>query len=362
MYDESSEGAQGILDILPEIPSGLYLMRSSLIASVADTTSHRDRDSINHAVAGLVLEFLNADSAVIYRLIDEGDGLVLKPCASLTAANRRRAKAAPASTLEPEPLHRFPVWKECVDQQQARQLIDGDGNISGVWPIESERDVVGILVVEGMRELVSRDAELIGAILRILKNHLAALDYGERDTLTGMLNRKTFEASFEKLRQRLQAGSAAPTPLEPSWLALADIDKFKSINDSRGHLFGDEVLLLVAQQMAKCFRGADQLFRFGGEEFVIVLDHASEAGAHIAFDRFRAAVEAFEFPQIGHVTLSLGYTRITPDDGPTSCVERADAALYYAKKHGRNNVRNFEDLMAAGELSARAESADTEIF
>jgi diguanylate cyclase (GGDEF)-like protein len=156
--------------------------------------------------------------------------------------------------------------------------------------------------------------------------------------------------------------SAARSTTEPSWLALADIDKFKSINDSRGHLFGDEVLLLVAQQMAKCFRGADQLFRFGGEEFVIVLDQASEAGARIAFDRFRAAVEEFEFPQIGHVTLSLGYSQITPDDGPTSCVERADAALYYAKNHGRNNVRNFEELVACGELSARAERADTVIF
>jgi diguanylate cyclase (GGDEF)-like protein len=337
-------------------------MHSSLIASVADTTSYRDRDSINHAVAGLVLEFLNADSAIIYRLIDEGAGLLLSPCVSLTAANRSRPTSAVSQPLAPQPLHRFPVWKECVDQHEARQLIDGDGNISGAWPIESERDVVGILVVEGMRELVTRDAELISAILRILKNHLAALDYGERDTLTGMLNRKTFEASFEKLRQRLLAVGSGATPVEPSWLALADIDKFKSINDSRGHLFGDEVLLLVAQQMAKCFRGADQLFRFGGEEFVIVLEHASDAGARIAFDRFRAAVAAFEFPQIGHVTLSLGYSRIVPDDGPTSCVERADAALYYAKNHGRNNVRNFEELVAAGELSARAESADTEMF
>ena len=337
-------------------------MHSSLFASLADTTSHRDRDSINHAVAGLVLEFLNAESVTIYRLIDEGEGPLLAPCVSLTASNRARPAVMLASPPPPQALQLFPVWKECVDQQQPRQLMDADGNISGAWPIESERDVVGILVVEGMRELVSRDAELIGAILRILKNHLAALDYGERDTLTGMLNRKTFEASFEKLRQRLLMNHASPSTVEPSWLALADIDKFKSINDSRGHLFGDEVLLLVAQQMAKCFRGADQLFRFGGEEFVIVLDHASEAGARIAFERFRAAVEAFEFPQIGHVTLSLGYSRITPEDGPTSCVERADAALYYAKNHGRNNVRHFEELVASGELSARTESADTEIF
>jgi diguanylate cyclase (GGDEF)-like protein len=337
-------------------------MHSSLFASLADTTSHRDRDSINHAVAGLVLKFLNAESATIYRLIDEGEGPLLAPCVSLTAAHGARPVAPHPPPATAQALQLFPVWKECVDQQQPRQLIDAGGNISGAWPIESERDVVGILVVEGMRELVPRDAELIGAILRILKNHLAALDYGERDTLTGMLNRKTFEASFEKLRQRLLMNDAARSTVEPSWLALADIDKFKSINDSRGHLFGDEVLLLVAQQMAKCFRGADQLFRFGGEEFVIVLDHASEAGARIAFERFRAAVEAFEFPQIGHVTLSLGYSRITPEDGPTNCVERADAALYYAKNHGRNNVRHFEELVASGELSARAESADTEIF
>ena len=337
-------------------------MHSSLIASVADTTSYRDRDSINLAVAALVLEFLNAESAIIYRLIDEGAGPFLTPCVSLTSANRSGPERTLSQPQTPLSLEGFPVWKECVEQHQARQLIDADGRISGAWPIESERDVVGILVVEGMRELVARDAELIGAILRILKNHLAALDYGERDTLTGMLNRKTFEASFEKLRQRLQVSSAAEAAVEPSWLALADIDKFKSVNDSHGHLFGDEVLLLVAQQMAKCFRGADQLFRFGGEEFVIVLDHATEAGARIAFDRFRAAVAAFEFPQIGHVTVSLGYSRITPDDGPTSCVERADAALYYAKNHGRNNVRNFEELVAAGELSARAERADTELF
>jgi diguanylate cyclase (GGDEF)-like protein len=337
-------------------------MNSSLIASVAATTSYRDRDSINRAVASMVREFLNAESATIYRLAEDEQGPLLVPCVSLTAPDRSQPAAVVTEPPAPQPLRRYPIWKECVDLQQPRQCIDADGKVSGGWPIESEREVIGILVVDGMRELAPRDAELIGAILRILKNHLAALEYGERDTLTGMLNRKTFEASFEKLKQRLQTSEADHSDVEPSWLALADIDKFKSINDSRGHLFGDEVLLLVAQQMAKCFRGADQLFRFGGEEFVIVLDHASEAGARIAFDRFRAAVEAFDFPQIGHVTLSLGYSKITPDDGPTSCVERADAALYYAKNHGRNNVRNFEELLAAGALAARAESADSEMF
>jgi diguanylate cyclase (GGDEF)-like protein len=145
-------------------------------------------------------------------------------------------------------------------------------------------------------------------------------------------------------------------------LGLIDIDKFKSINDTYGHLFGDEVLLLVAQIMQRSFRGADQIFRFGGEEFVVVLDHATTSGVDIAFDRLRATIEQFAFPQVGRVTISLGYSEISPNDDPTTCVERADAALYYAKHHGRNNIRNYEALVAAGELTVKSGGEEAELF
>jgi diguanylate cyclase (GGDEF)-like protein len=169
------------------------------------------------------------------------------------------------------------------------------------------------------------------------------------------MNRKTFESSFYKLQTR--AGKEVAAAAEPSWLGVVDIDKFKSINDNYGHLFGDEVLLLVARIMKQTFRGADQLFRFCGEEFVVVLDRATAEGAHIAFERLRAAIEKHAFPQVGKVTISLGYTEINPKDAPSTCVERADAALYYAKEHGRNNVRNHEELVAAGELKPTESTA-----
>jgi diguanylate cyclase (GGDEF)-like protein len=149
---------------------------------------------------------------------------------------------------------------------------------------------------------------------------------------------------------------------EPSWLALVDIDRFKAINDGYGHLFGDEVLLLVSRLMQRTFRGADYLFRFGGEEFVIMLEHASQEGARIALERLRQAVELYEFPQVGRVTISIGNTQITEQDVPTTCIQRADAALYYAKEHGRNCVWNFEHLVSIGELVAPALSADVELF
>ena len=76
----------------------------------------------------------------------------------------------------------------------------------------------------------------------------------------------------------------------------------------------------------------------------------------------RTAVEAYSFPQVGRVTISLGYSQMSPSDGVTTCVERADAALYYAKHHGRNNIRNYEALVAAGELTARSEGEGAVLF
>jgi diguanylate cyclase (GGDEF)-like protein len=222
-----------------------------------------------------------------------------------------------------------------------------------------------MLEVETSAVLSTHEVDLVFGILTILKNHLALLDYGEIDTLTGLLNRKTFEGQFEKLRRRLYDAKRRPndrTSEEPSWLGLVDIDHFKSINDSYGHLFGDEVLLLVSHIMKRSFRGADQLFRFGGEEFVILLEHATEPGAAIAFDRFREGVEKYEFPQVGRVTVSLGYTQVNAGDVPALCVERADAALYYIKSHGRNGVRNCESLLFNGEIRVQRQSDDVELF
>jgi diguanylate cyclase (GGDEF)-like protein len=337
-------------------------MTSSLIVSVADTTSHRDRDTLNHAVASLLLDYLNAESVTIYRLVDDGGTLRLATRIAVTRENRELRSDSKEEVSTLPALTDVPAWSACVRQHEVAQYSRPDGVSCTALPIESERDVIGLLVVESTNELAARDVELVGAILRILKNHLALLDYGERDALTGMLNRKTFEAGFEKLRQRLRGTDAQGSTAEPSWIGLVDIDKFKAINDSHGHLFGDEVLLLMAQLMQQCFRGSDQLFRFGGEEFIIVLDRATDAGAQIAFERLRATVEAYRFPQVGRVTISLGYSQIKREDGPTSCVERADAALYYAKNHGRNNIRNYEALIAAGDLIARSDGAAAELF
>jgi diguanylate cyclase (GGDEF)-like protein len=333
-----------------------------ILNSIAETTTHRDRDGVHCAIVQLLLDFLDAESVAIYSLVDDGGVTRLLNYAEVSRGNKHtpQVRSNDLSTLRE--LSEIPEWESCVHRQQVVQYSPSVGIVHAVLPIEAEREVAGLLFINCRTRLRARVIDHINAILRILKNHLALLDYGELDTLTGMLNRKTYEASFEKLRQRLRLADAARGMKEPSWLGLVDIDKFKCINDNYGHLFGDEVLLLVSQLMKKSFRGTDQLFRFGGEEFVIVLDHATTEGVEVAFDRLRETIAAFEFPQVGRVTISLGYSQIYPTDSPSTCVERADAALYYAKHHGRNNIRSYEMLVAAGELSAKDGGENVELF
>jgi diguanylate cyclase (GGDEF)-like protein len=346
-------------------------MSHELLNSVAATTIHRDRDELDRAVGRLLLQFLELHSVTVLRLSDEGEISRIVRCAGEQPGEVGPVCAAATSTLPA--LADFPVWRECALRNEVVQCIGADGRPMTVFPIHGAREGAthashGLLVIEAASPLAQRETDLVQGILGILRNHLALLDYGELDSLTGLLNRKTFESHFDKLRQRIEGlqgshpdRSAGPSG-EPSWLALIDIDRFKSINDGYGHLFGDEVLLLVSQLMKRSFRGADQLFRFGGEEFVVLLDRASEPGAQIVLERLRATIGEYEFPQVGQVTISVGYTRIDPRDVSTTCVERADAALYYAKSHGRNNVQNCEALIAAGAITAKCNDGDVELF
>jgi diguanylate cyclase (GGDEF)-like protein len=138
-----------------------------------------------------------------------------------------------------------------------------------------------------------------------------------------------------------------------------DIDHFKRVNDRYGHLYGDEVLLLFARLMGNCFRYTDFLFRFGGEEFVALLTYADETGAHTALERFRTTVQAYDFPRVEHITVSIGYCGIDDDSLAPSLIDMADRALYHAKHHGRNRVVAFGET--EGHPSA-AEATEVEYF
>ena len=201
------------------------------------------------------------------------------------------------------------------------------------------------------------ESETISALVRIYAGQIGLIDYAELDSLTRLLNRKTFEETFDRLLMsptqdadnvRFDRRHNPDEEGMPAWLCVIDIDHFKRVNDTFGHLFGDEVLLRVGELMRKTFRGGDRLFRFGGEEFVVILNAENEEQAATSFNRFRTSVENHEFPQVGQVTCSIGFTGVTGMDVPTDVVGRADEALYFAKENGRNQVCCYEALVAEG--------------
>jgi diguanylate cyclase (GGDEF)-like protein len=211
-------------------------------------------------------------------------------------------------------------------------------------------------------------------LIEYFGNHIALLDYGEADTLTGLSSRKTFDKHLFELLGKAAADQQHGGNEPPSrrrggdedsrhWLAVCDIDHFKHVNDNFGHLIGDEVLIMLAQVMRHSFRFDDQLFRFGGEEFIALLQPTTPTSAFTTLDRFRKDVENQIFSRVGHVTVSIGFSHLLPNDTPTDVIDRADEALYYAKHHGRNRVECYEKLVANGELTPKEiEKGEIELF
>ncbi|HUN92567.1 MAG TPA: GGDEF domain-containing protein [Burkholderiaceae bacterium] len=339
-----------------------------LIESVAEATRCRDRDDLDEAIARLVAEMVDPDRVTLYRVISDGEAQRVQRRISIERGGHVVGLDATEPRLLPS-LREVTHWNECQMLADAVhwQSEDSTGRerLFSVFPLFGESELSRLVEIELDAErpaLRTRDARLIGAVLRVVANHVSLLDYGEKDTLTGLMNRRTFEATFEKVRDRARHMARDGNSTLPSWLGVLDIDKFKTINDRFGHLFGDEVLLLVARLMRESFRGADQLFRFGGEEFSIILDRCAEPGAAAAFERLRAAIENHPFPQVGRVTVSLGYTQIRDVEASATAFERADAALYFAKNNGRNQIQGYERLLEAGLVQEIINTSDVEMF
>lgn len=179
---------------------------------------------------------------------------------------------------------------------------------------------------------------MLGSLLYPLRNALLyrqALQTALRDPLTGVNNRTAFDANLKREVDLARRHGTA------FGLVVLDIDHFKEVNDRFGHLVGDCVLRDVAAHTGACVRSTDMLFRYGGEEFVILLSSTSVQGAKRLAERIRVAVEKLQCrygsATIG-ITASLGVACLHQDDSPQSLFERADRALLKAKQNGRNRV------------------------
>jgi diguanylate cyclase (GGDEF)-like protein len=174
-----------------------------------------------------------------------------------------------------------------------------------------------------------------------------------RDALTGLYNRRAFNEKLPPLLDQSVDHQRRAINFSPTIFVMLDIDHFKRINDSKGHLLGDEVLLLLAQQMTDSFRENDLLFRYGGEEFAMVLMDIEAEQAQATLERFREKIATYKFPEIEQVTISIGYTLFDKRLSLNQLITQADTALYYCKTTTRNAVHGYQDLVEKGQISAK---------
>ena len=340
--------------------STLEIAGQHLLESVVRITENRDRRALEQCLTDTLRELVSANGICLYEVETEIDGFSLKPLAHTfaTLSSNSDPDGTALRSLEQD----TDVLQALKLQTPVARDPDATGQQRVIYPILFNQKATGILVVF-THNTGTRQRELISAFIHIYRNHLQVLDDNKHDTLTGLLNRKEFDAKIMELMAACYGDSRrGPDANFKACLAIMDIDHFKLVNDNHGHLYGDEVLLLFARLAEQTFRADDLCFRFGGEEFIVVLKRVDSKLAIHVMERFRAAVENFAFPQVGRITVSIGVVEIVSQELPTSIIEQADQALYHAKKNGRNQVCSYEKLIETGVITEVGHDSSVELF
>jgi len=268
------------------------------------------------------------------------------------------------NTSAPLLLFEDPLLTACFNSKNIEVSKIGNAEhplFRSIHPILDSKGVTGFLVIDSIK-LIQQHQDIASTLLTLYNNYLLLLNDNQRDHLTGLLNRKSFDDKIMQIVTLLGDDNKRAAEKSQFCLAVLDIDHFKRVNDTFGHLFGDEVLLHFSQCMNETFREYDFLFRVGGEEFVVVLRNVDAERAAAIMERFRHVIETHYFPSVGQITVSIGFTFIGPQDLPVTVMDRADKALYYVKEHGRNQTAFFEQLVATGKLIQGVVSGEIELF
>ncbi|KFC76453.1 Diguanylate cyclase (GGDEF) domain-containing protein [Massilia sp. LC238] len=338
---------------------------------MVDMTGHRDHTMLDISVISAVQELAGALQTRVLTITTVCGQRFVRSRACIRAGGVACPEEQHDGGSPGEPLSAFPELAHCLEHHDSRAEGLGSDGLRRLWlPIWFGDKADTCLEIVHAQGFTAESIYTISGIVGVYRNFQNLLDYSERDSLTGLLNRKTFD---DQLARMLHSGDTEPLvpgqlerrqhgAEEKQWLAVVDVDHFKMVNDRFGHLYGDEVLILVANLLQSSFRSQDRVFRFGGEEFVVLLRSTTLENARKIIDRFRTNVEAHVFPQVGRVTVSVGFTSISATDSPVVTLGHADQALYFAKANGRNRACHYEELVANGLLQTVATNDTAEFF
>lgn len=167
---------------------------------------------------------------------------------------------------------------------------------------------------------------------KVVEDRLRELS--EKDALTNVYNRRVF---YEKMEKYMDMASSNPE--DTFSLIMFDIDHFKKVNDTYGHLAGDECLRQLANLLMDDKRLHDQIFRYGGEEFFLLLPHTNLSESILVAKRIHQLIYEMEIPKVGHITVSMGVVEYMANETLDQLITRVDDLMYDAKKAGRNTIK-----------------------
>lgn len=214
-------------------------------------------------------------------------------------------------------------------------VVNDDGTLSGII---AQKDIISLTYTRWAMIMREYQDELSDMNTMLEDKNKEYEKKASIDSLTGLYNRYKFtelyNSSYTSMIQRHNDMS----------LILLDIDFFKKVNDNFGHNIGDQVLIKVAHSLLKTLRNIDIVCRWGGEEFIVLLPTAALEIATDLAEKLRQNISEVEIELVGHVNASFGVSQVREGETMEAVIDRADKALYLAKKSGRNCVKTENDL------------------
>lgn len=357
---------------------------ATLIDHLIKLTDHRDRDLLELTLAKALIDLVSIDRVVIARVSSEDGVRRWLDMVSLDA--RGGGKVVDPLRIDFNQLASLQDAPDRLRCIQSSDLIEvawaGDNGPRITYmplflEVRSEEEQ-GVLEIHSDTSLSEEALQTIRQVHHVYRNMFTLLAHSDRDALTGLLNRKSLDDAFysavlEELDgtvdSRREPGMSVAQDQDrrhrvpPNyWMGTIVIDNFGLLNDKHGHLLMEEVTLLVARLMNTTFRAHDRLYRFGGDQFAVLFHCPDEALAFGAFERLRINVEKFNFPQVGRLTISAGFTRIMADDSPSTALERTEQAVDFAQKNGRNKICSHLDLVRRGFFGDVSRTGAVDIF
>ena len=362
---------------------GYYGQMPTLNEHLIRLTDHRDRNLLELTLSKALIDLLPLQRVVIAKAVsEEGIGRWLE-VTSLDARGGGRV-------IDPlrVDFNALPLLDDAKDRLrcvQTREVVviawagEAGPRITYLPLFDSTRNTEeGVVEIHSAQALDEDQLQVVSQMQHVYRNMYNLLAYSDRDGLTGLLNRKSLDDTFySAVLEEMDEGQGAPKALEATvvpgqerrhrvppnyWLGTVTVDGFNALNDKHGHLIAEEVLLLVARILNNTFRTYDRIYRLGGEQFAVLMHCPDEALVLAAFERFRANMDKFNFPQIGHATACGGFTRVSPQDSPSTALERAERSVDHGQQQGGNKVFSYAELVRSGVFEELTHEGAVDLF